>query len=58
MYVRIPGKFSEINLRASLFSNPQGKVLIIVGMSCSPDLKVQPNQYLIFYVLRPMMKSV
>ena len=37
----LPGKLSEINLHAWLFSNPWGKVLIIVGISCSPDLRVQ-----------------
>ena len=37
----IPGKLSEIHLHAWWFSNPQGKVLIIVGISCSPDLRVQ-----------------
>ena len=39
-YVSIPGKLSEINLYAWLFSNPCGKVLIIVGISLSPDLTV------------------
>ena len=32
-YVIIPGKLSEIHLHARLFSNPCGKVLIIVGIS-------------------------
>ena len=41
MYVSIPGKMSEINLHAWWFSNPCGKVLIIVGISWSPDLRVQ-----------------
>ena len=36
------GKLSEIHLHVWLFSNPRGKVLIIVGISCSPDLRVQP----------------
>ena len=40
-YVGIPGRLSEIHLHACLFSNPQGKVLIIVGISCSLDLRVQ-----------------
>ena len=39
-YICIPGKLSEINLYAWLFSNPCGKVLIIVGISWSPDLRV------------------
>ena len=37
-------KFVEIHLYARLISNPRGKVLIIAGMSCSPDLKVQHRQ--------------
>ena len=41
MYVSIPGKWSEIRLHELLFSNPCGKVLIIVGDSWSPDLRVQ-----------------
>ena len=41
MYVGILGKLSEIHLHAWLFSNPCGKVLIIVGISWSPDLRVQ-----------------
>ena len=40
-YVSIPGKLSEVHLQAWLFSDPCGKVLIIVGISWSPDLKVQ-----------------
>ena len=40
-YVSIPGKLSEINLQAWLFSNPCGKVLIIVVISWSLDLRVQ-----------------
>ena len=43
-FVSIPGKLSEIHLRAWLFSNPCGKVLISVGISWSPDLGVQPKQ--------------
>ena len=45
MYVSIPGKFSEIHLHAWLFSNPSEKVLIIVGISCSPDLRVQQYHF-------------
>ena len=41
MYVRIPEKLSEIHLHAWLFSNPCGKVQITVGISWSPDLRVQ-----------------
>ena len=37
----IPGKSLEIHLDARSVSNPQGKVLIIVGISCSSDLRVQ-----------------
>ena len=40
-----PGKLSEIHLHAWLFANPQGKVLIIVGISCCPDLRVQHLQH-------------
>ena len=40
-YVSIPGKLSEIHLHAWLLSNPCGKVLIIDGISWSPDLRVQ-----------------
>ena len=40
-YVSIPGKLSENHLNAWLFSNPRGKVQINVGISCSPDLRVQ-----------------
>ena len=40
-YVSIPGKLSEVHLYAWLFSNPCGKVLITVGISWSPDLRVQ-----------------
>ena len=39
--VSIPGKLSELHLHAWLFSNPCGKVLIFVGISWSPDLRVQ-----------------
>ena len=38
------GKLSEIHLHALLFSNPQGKVLIIVEILCSLDLRVQHTQ--------------
>ena len=41
MFVSILGKLSEIHLHAWFFSNPYGKVLIIVGISWSPDLRVQ-----------------
>ena len=41
MYLSIPGKLSEIHLHAWFFSNPRGKLLIIVGISWSPDLRVQ-----------------
>ena len=41
MYVSILGKLSEIHLHAWLFSNPCGKVLIVVGILWSPDLRVQ-----------------
>ena len=44
MYVGILGKLSEIHLHAWLFSNRCGKVLIIVGISWSPDLRVQRKQ--------------
>ena len=44
MYVSSPGKLSEIRLHAWLFSNPCGKVLIIVGISWTPDLRVQHKQ--------------
>ena len=43
-YVSIPGKFPEIHLLAWLFSNPCGKVLIIVKISQSPHLRVQHKQ--------------
>ena len=39
----IYGKLLEIHLLAWLFSNPCGKVLIIVGISYSLDLRVQPK---------------
>ena len=45
MYVSIPGKLTEINLHSWLFSNPCGKVLIIVGISWSPDLRVQHMEF-------------
>ena len=41
MFVSILGKLSEIHLHAWFFSNPHGKVLIIVGISWSLDLRVQ-----------------
>ena len=41
MYISIPGKLSEVHLHAWFFSNPCGKVLNIVGISWSPDLRVQ-----------------
>ena len=41
IYVSIPEKLSEVHLHAWLFTNPCGKVLIIVGISWSPDLRVQ-----------------
>ena len=37
----IPGKLSETYLHARLFSNPPGKVILIVGILFSPDLRVQ-----------------
>ena len=40
-YINTPGKLSEIHLHAGLFFNPCGKVLSIVGISWSPDLRVQ-----------------
>ena len=40
-YVSIPGKLSEVHLHAWLISNPCGKVLIFIGISWSPDLRVQ-----------------
>ena len=43
-YLSIPGKLSEVHLPAWLFSNPCGKVLITVGISLSPDLRVQHMQ--------------
>ena len=39
--VSIPAKLSEGHLHAWLLSNPCGKVLIIVEISWSPDLRVQ-----------------
>ena len=45
--ISIPGKLSDIHLHAWLFSNPCGKVLVIVGISWSPDLRVQ-NIYVYF----------
>ena len=47
MYVSIPGELSKIHLHAWLFSNPCGKVLIIVGISWSPDLRVQLIDYIV-----------
>ena len=43
-YVSISGKLSEIDLHAWWFSNPCAKVIIIVGISWSPDLRVQHKQ--------------
>ena len=40
-YVSIPGKLSEILLHAWMFSNPYEQVIIIVGLSWNPDLRVQ-----------------
>ena len=40
-FVSIPRKLAEVHLHAWLFSNPCVKVLIIVGISWSPDLRVQ-----------------
>ena len=40
MYVSITGKVSEIHLHAWLFSNSCGKVLNIVAISWSLDLRV------------------
>ena len=40
-YFSRPGKLSKVHLHAWLFSNPCGKVLIVVGISWSPDLRVQ-----------------
>ena len=45
----IPGKLAEIHLHEWLFSNPQGKVLTNVEISCSPDLRVQPIYYFHHY---------
>ena len=45
-YVSIPGKLSEVHLQSSLFSNQCGKVLSIVGISWSPDLRVQHTSLL------------
>ena len=42
MYVRISGKLSEIQVHEWFFSTPCGKVLIIVGISWSLNLRVQP----------------
>ena len=53
MYVTIPRKLSVIHLHAWLISNPCGKVLIIVGISWSPDLRVQLKQ-----IIRGMKKCV
>ena len=41
MHASISEKLSEIHLHAWLFSNSCGKFLIIVGISLSPDLRVQ-----------------
>ena len=49
MYVSIPGKLSEMHLHAWLFSNPCGKVLIIVGISLIPDLRVQHTIIFIYF---------
>ena len=46
-YLSIPGKILEVHLHAWLFSNPHGKVLIIVGILLSLDLRVQPINVLI-----------
>ena len=55
-YVSILGKLSEIHLHAWFFSNPCGKVLIIIGISWSPDLRVQHKclkiQILVTFVLK------
>ena len=41
-YISIPRKMSEVHLHAAwLFSNPCGKVLIIVGIPWNPDLRVK-----------------
>ena len=40
-YASIPGKLSEIHVHAWLFSNPYGNVLFFVGISWTPDLRVQ-----------------
>ena len=40
-----PGKLSEVHLHAWLFFNPCGNVLIFVGISWSPDLRVQLNDF-------------
>ena len=45
LYLSIPEKLSEIHLNAWLFSNPCGNVLLIVGISWSPDLRVQHIQW-------------
>ena len=42
----IPQKLSEVHLHAWLFSNPCGKVLIIVGISWSLDLRVKHTHWL------------
>ena len=47
-YESIPGKLSEVHLYAWLFSNPCGMVLIIVGISRSLDLTVQPMYFYVF----------
>ena len=39
--VTTPGKLSEIHLHKWLFTNPCGNVLIVVGISWSPDLRVE-----------------
>ena len=41
MYGSLPEKLSEIHLRAQLFSNSCGKVIIMVGISWSLDLRVK-----------------
>ena len=41
MFVSILGKLSEIHLHAWLFANPCKKVLIIVAISWSSDLRAQ-----------------
>ena len=53
MYVSFPGKLSEVHLHEWMFSSPCGKVLVIVGISWSLDLRVQ----LMFWIMTPKNRT-